>query len=492
MAKNHSNGTTFGFEEKLWRSAEKLRSDLDASEYRTVVLGLIFLKYISDRSSENRGNLQKTLLIPQAARWDYIKKLVKQKKLEIGKNIDFAMETIEQKNPSLKGILPKIYSKDSLDRERLSELIELIESIGLVEEEVKNVDILGRVFEYFLGQFALSEGRKGGQFYTPPSIVRLLVEMIKPYKGKVFDPCCGSGGMFIQSEKFIESQGGKTADILIYGQESNRTTWALCKMNLAIHGINGNIMWGDSFSNDLHKNQKFDFVLANPPFNVKDWKGDTLTQDYRWIYGIPPFRNANFAWVQHFIHHLDEKGIAGFILTNGSLSSTMSNEGNIRKNIVEAGLVDCIVTLPDKLFYNTGIPACLWIIKRNTKNRDGKHEVLFIDARRLGVLVDRMHKQLSENDIQVISKTYINWKTETGEYLDILGFCKSSTIDQIRNHNYILTPARYVGVAETEDKNGSFKAKMDWLTSEIAEQFKESEKFKEKIQENLSDLGFEL
>lgn len=491
MAEKMPTSVKPGFEEKLWKAADKLRSNLDASEYRTVVLGLIFLKYLSDLNSIDGDSYQRILSVPPTARWEYLKENIQ--KSEIGKLIDKAMEAIEQDNPSLKGVLPKNYSRKGLDTQRLSELVILIGTIELEVDESRNKDILGNVFEYFLGQFAKAEGKKGGQFYTPPSVVRLLIEMIKPYKGRLYDPCCGSGGMFILSDEFLQSHGGKANDISIIGQESNRTTWSLCKMNLAIRGINGDIRWGDSFSDDLHKDLKADIILANPPFNVKDWKGDQLRQDARWKYGIPPTRNANYAWIQHFIHHLSPSGIAGFILTNGSLSSTTSNEGNIRRNIVEADLIDCIVTLPDRLFYNTSIPACLWIINQGKqKNMDRRDEVLFIDAREFGVLVDRVHKQLTENDIKRISETYTSWRTGMGEYADILGYCKSVKIGQIRENKYILTPARYIGVPKTDDKDDSFDEKMAQLTTELAEQFTQSELLVETIRENLGDLGFDL
>ncbi|MHA2203088.1 MAG: N-6 DNA methylase, partial [Candidatus Hodarchaeales archaeon] len=406
---------------------------------------------------------------------------------------DNAMEAIEQENPSLRGVLPKNYSRKGLDTQRLSELVILIGAIELEAEESRNKDILGRVFEYFLGQFAKAEGKKGGQFYTPPSVVKLLIEMVKPDKGRIYDPCCGSGGIFILTDGFVRSHGGAPHDLTIYGQESNRTTWSLCKMNLAIRGIDGNIRWGDSFSNDLHEDLKADFILANPPFNVKDWKGDQLRQDIRWKYGIPPVRNANFAWIQHFIHHLSPSGIAGFILTNGSLSSTISNEGNIRRNIVEADLIDCIVTLPDRLFYNTSIPACLWIIKQGKQKKiDRRNEILFIDAREFGVLIDRVHKLLTGNDIKRISETYNSWRTGTDEYSDILGYCKSVEIGQIRENKYILTPARYIGVPRIDDTDDSFDVNMDQLLAELAEQFKQSEALVELIRKNLGDLGFDL
>lgn len=507
MIEEKPTSVELGFEDKLWKAAEKLRSNLDTSEYRTVVLGLIFLKFISDafkvayNGSDHPHdeeldfrdidkNINRIVFsVPLIARWDYLKKNVK--KTEAGKLIDMAMEAIEKDNPSLKGILPKNYSREAIS----DRLIELISLIGTIEFEDANIDILGRVFEYFLGQFAELEGRKGGQFYTPLSVVRLLVEMIKPFKGRVFDPCCGSGGMFIQSKKFVESHGGKVDDILMYGQESNRTTWGICKMNLSIRGIIGNIRWGDSFSNDLHKNLKVDFILANPPFNDKDWKGDQLRQDVRWEYGIPPVRNANFAWIQHIIHHLAPTGKGGFLLANGSLSSTTSNEKKIRENIVITGLVDCIVTLPDRLFYNTSIPACLWIVNKDGKNKEfknRKNEVLFIDARRLGVLTDRVHRKLTENDIRLISGTYNKWKMHQGKFIDILGFCKSVTLDQIQKHNFVLNPARYVGIPEAIVEFESFDEKMEQLTSELAEQFEESEILTNVIQQNLGDLGYEF
>jgi type I restriction enzyme M protein len=339
--------------------------------------------------------------VPKEARWDFLKKNAKQP--TIGKLVDSAMDSIEKDNSSLKGVLPKDYARPTLDKARLGEMIDLIGTIGLGDSENRSKDILGRVYEYFLGQFADAEGKKGGQFYTPRSIVKLLVEMIEPYKGRVFDPCCGSGGMFVQSEKFVQAHGGKIGDISIYGQESNATTWRLCKMNLAIRGIDADIQWGDSFHNDQHKDLKTNFILANPPFNDSDWKGELLRDDARWKYGTPPVGNANFAWVQQFIHHLAPNGIAGFVLANGSMSSNTSGEGEIRKNIVEADLVDCMITLPTQLFYNTMIPACLWFVtrdKKNSKFRDRRGQVLFIDARKIGVLVDRRHRELTKK---------INW-----------------------------------------------------------------------------------
>lgn len=465
MVKNSSNGANLGFEKKLWAAADKMRGNMDAAEYKHVVLGLIFLKYISDAFSELYNKLkndpegladpeepdeyraENVFWVPKEARWNYLQDNAK--KPEIGKIIDDAMDAIEKVNPSLKGVLPKDYARPALNKQRLGELIDLIGTIGLGDKESRSKDILGRVYEYFLGEFADAEGKKGGQFYTPRCIVKLLVEMIEPYSGRVFDPCCGSGGMFVQSEKFIEAHGGKKDSVHILGQESNQTTWRLCKMNLAIRGIeSSSIKWGDSFHNDQYKDLKADYILANPPFNDSDWNGQLLVEDVRWKYGFPPLANANYAWVQHFIHHLAPTGIAGFVLANGSMSSNTSNEGEIRRNIIEADLVDCIVTLPDKLFYNTQISACLWFIARNKKNqrfRDRKGEVLFIDARKMGVMIDRRHKELREEEVKKISDTYHAWRSEGGKYEDIPGFCQGATIEEIKKHKYALVPGRYSG-----------------------------------------------
>ena len=505
-----SNGANLGFEQKLWQAADKLRSNMDAAEYKHVVLGLIFLKYISDAFKEVYEELKKdpeadpedvdeyiarrVFWVPKEARWEYLQKNAK--KPEIGGLIDKAMDAIERDNPSLKGVLPKIYARPALNKQRLGELIDLIGTIGLGDKENKSKDILGRVYEYFLGQFADAEGKKGGQFYTPRSIVKLLVEMLEPYKGRIFDPCCGSGGMFVQSEKFIEAHGGKIKDISVYGQESNQTTWRLCKMNLAIRGIDANIKWGDSFHDDQFKDLKVDFILANPPFNDSDWGGELLQDDVRWKFGVPPKGNANFAWVQHFIHHLAPTGTAGFVLANGSLSSMTSNEGEIRKNIVEADLVDCIVALPDKLFYNTMIPACLWFISRDKKDnkfKDRRGKILFIDARKMGVMVDRRHRELTDEDIKKIADTYHAWRGENKlEYKDIPGFCKSATLEEVRKHDYILTPGRYVGFEEQEEDEEAFEEKMKKLTSELAKQMQESKKLDEEIKKNLEMLGWRV
>lgn len=512
MAKGkRNNGSNLGFEEKLWQAADKMRNNMDAAEYKHVVLGLIFLKYISDAFSELYQKLSNTkgadaedldeyraenvFYVPKKARWDYLQKNAKQP--IVGKLLDDAMDEIEKGNATLKGVLPKNYSRPSLDKQRLGELIDLIGTIGLGDKENRSKDILGRVYEYFLGQFADAEGKKGGQFYTPRSIVQLLVKMLEPYKGRVLDPCCGSGGMFVQSEKFVEAHGGKIGDISIYGQESNQTTWRLCKMNLAIRGIDANIAWNNegSFLNDAHKDLKSDFVIANPPFNDSDWKGETLREDIRWKYGTPPAGNANFAWVQHFIHHLSPTGTAGFVLANGSMSSNTSGEGEIRKNIIEADIVDCMVALPSQLFYNTMIPACLWFISRDKKNhkfRDRRGEFLFIDARNMGVMIDRRHRELTDEEITKISNVYYAWRGEKSKYADIAGFCKLVKLPEIQKHGFILTPGRYVGTAEQEEDSELFEEKMKRLTDELSEQFMKSDKLEAEIKKNLKGLGYKV
>jgi type I restriction enzyme M protein len=484
---------------------------MDAAEYKHVVLGLIFLKYISDSFEEYRAQLiaqqsegadpedpdeyraVNIFWVPPEARWAHLQNNAKQP--TIGKLIDDAMVAIENVNPSLKGVLPKDYARPGLDKQRLGELIDLIGTIGLGDQANRSKDILGRVYEYFLSQFATAEGKKGGQFYTPRSVVRVLVEMLAPYKGRVFDPCCGSGGMFVQSEKFIEAHGGRIGDIAVYGQESNHTTWRLAKMNLAIRGIDNDLGAenADSFHRDLHPDLKADYVIANPPFNDSDWRGDQLREDKRWVYGVPPVNNANFAWVQHFIYHLAPNGIAGFVLANGSMSSNTSTEGEIRKNIIEADLVDCMVALPGQLFYSTQIPACLWFLTRNKRNgrfRDRRGETLFIDARKLGVLVDRTHRELTDDDIAKIAGTYHAWRGDkgAGEYRDIPGFCKSAKLEDIRAHGYVLTPGRYVGAAEVEADDEPFEEKMKRLTATLDAQFAESARLEQAIRENLRRL----
>jgi type I restriction enzyme M protein len=516
-----STGANLGFEEKLWLTADKLRGHMDASEYKHVVLGLVFLKYISDAFEERHTWLLKEAAVPKSdyyvkeekaryrvaedrdeyaaenifwvpkeARWTYLQGKAKQP--TIGKLIDDAMAAIEKENPSLKGVLAKDYARPSLDKHRLGELIDLIGTIGLGDEASRSKDILGRVYEYFLGKFASAEGKAGGEFYTPQSVVKLLVEMLEPYKGRVYDPCCGSGGMFVQSEKFVLAHGGRVGDLAIYGQESNPTTWRLCKMNLAIRGIDGDLGRenADTFHNDLHPDLKADFILANPPFNVSDWGGDRVRDDVRWKYGAPPVNNANFAWVQHKIHHLAPSGLAGFVLANGSMSSNTSGEGDIRKAIVEADLVDCMIAMPGQLFYSTPIPVCLWFLARNKKNgkyRDRRHETLFIDARKLGQLVDRTHRELLDEEIARIAQSYHAWRGEkdAGKYEDVPGFCSSTTADEISKHGYVLTPGRYVGAAEVEDDGEPFEKKMNRLTSALETQFEESARLEQIIRRNL-------
>ncbi|OPY75369.1 MAG: Type I restriction enzyme EcoKI M protein [Syntrophorhabdus sp. PtaU1.Bin153] len=514
MAKSSNNGANLGFESELWRAADALRSNMDAAEYKHVVLGLIFLKYISDAFEEQHAKLEaeraqgadpedpdeyravNIFWVPREARWSRLKAEAKQP--TIGKTIDDAMLAIERDNPSLKGVLPKDYAHPRLDKQRLGQLIDLIGNIGLGDRENRSKDILGRVYEYFLSQFASAEGKKGGQFYTPRCVVRVLVEMLAPYKGRVYDPCCGSGGMFVQSEKFIEEHGGKIGDISIYGQESNHTTWRLAKMNLAIRGIEGNLgkEHADTFHRDLHPDLKADYVLANPPFNDSDWGGERLKEDKRWKYGIPPAGNANFAWVQHFIFHLAPTGYAGFVLANGSMSSNQSGEGEIRKNIIEADLVDCMVALPGQLFYSTQIPVCLWFIARDKKNgsfRDRRGETLFIDARKLGTMIDRVHRELTNEDIKKIADTYHAWRGDKdckASYQDIPGFCKSATLDDIRSNNYILTPGRYVGSAPQEEDDEPFEEKMQRLVAQLREQQAEAAKLDAAIAKNLEELGY--
>lgn len=508
--KTAKNGANLGFEPAMWQAADKLRGNMDASDYKHVVLGLIFLKYISDAFEERHAALksephadpedrdeysaENVFWVPKPARWPKLQAAAKQP--GVGKLLDEAMLALEKDNPGLKGVLPKDYARESLDKHRLGELIDLIGTIGLGDKESRSKDILGRVYEYFLGQFAAAEGKKGGQFYTAQSVVKLLVEMIEPYKGRVFDPCCGSGGMFVQSEKFAEAHGGRRTDLSIFGQESNQTTWRLCKMNLAIRGIESNIAWNSegSFQNDAHKDLKADFILANPPFNDSDWGGERLVKDVRWKYGVPPSGNANFAWVQHFIHHLAPNGIAGFVLANGSMSSNQSGEGEIRKAIIEADLVDCMIALPGQLFYTTQIPVCLWFLTRNKANgkfRDRRRQTLFLDARKMGHLVDRKHRELSEEEIAHLGRTYHAWRgeKEAGKYENVLGYCNSASIEEIAAHGHILTPGRYVGAEEVEDEDEPFEQRLKGLSERLAVQFAQSSQLQTAIQQNLKRLG---
>ncbi|HXI11556.1 MAG TPA: class I SAM-dependent DNA methyltransferase [Thermoanaerobaculia bacterium] len=511
-SKKPDTGANLGFEAKLWATADALRNNMDAAEYKHVVLGLIFLKYISDAFEAKHTELdaQKAqgadpedpdeyravsiFWVPPEARWQYLKSMAPQP--TIGQLVDDAMAAIERDNPSLKGVLPKDFGRPGLDKQRLGQIINLVSDIALGSAADRAKDTLGRVYEYFLARFASAEGKSGGQFYTPSHVVRVLVEMLAPYKGRVYDPCCGSGGMFVQSEKFIEAHQGKIGDISIYGQESNYTTWRLAKMNLAIRGIDAQIGHGDTFHNDQHPDLKADYVLANPPFNDSDWRGELLKNDQRWVYGVPPAGNANYAWVQHFIHHLAPNGLAGFVLANGSMSSNQSGEGEIRKNLIEADLVDCMVALPGQLFYSTQIPVCLWFLARSKKNgrfRDRRGETLFIDARKLGTLADRIHRELTDDDIAKIAGTYHAWRGDegTGEYTDVAGFCKSATLEEMRKHGHVLTPGRYVGAEAIEDDGEPFEEKMKRLTSTLREQQAEAAKLDAAIATNLKGLGFE-
>ncbi|HEY2953300.1 MAG TPA: class I SAM-dependent DNA methyltransferase [Verrucomicrobiae bacterium] len=571
---SEESSATIGFEAKLWLTADKLRNNMDAAEYKHVVLGLIFLKYISDTFEEHHAKLvagqgdykganpedqdeykaENVFWVPPAARWTYLQNSAKQP--TIGKVVDDAMVALERDNPRLKGVLPKDYARPGLDKHRLGELIDLIGTITLItssnprpsdargaggegtpsplgRERVgvrgevptprvshRSVDLLGRVYEYFLTRFASAEGKNGGQFYTPSCVVRCLVEMLAPYKGRIYDPCCGSGGMFVQSEKFVEAHGGKLGDISIYGQESNATTRRLAVMNLALRGIEADFgpEHADTFRRDLHPDLRADYVLANPPFNDSDWfrKDD----DVRWQFGVPPKGNANFAWVQHFIHHLAPHGMAGFVLANGSMSSNQSGEGDIRKSLIEADLVDCMVAMPGQLFYSTQIPVCLWFLAKNKgsspsprprgegrgegRSRDRRKHTLFIDARKLGTLIDRVHRELTDTDLQKITATYHAWRGDlsprplggegkgegVSRYADVPGFCKSATTAEIAAHGHVLTPGRYVGAEEVKDDGAPFEEKMPRLVAELHAQFAESAKLERSIKANLKGLGY--
>ena len=522
--KNNDSSANLGFEAKLWLAADKLRNNMDAAEYKHVVLGLIFIKYISDAFEEMRAKLiagkgdyagsdpedadeykaENVFWVPKEARWSHLQANAKQ--AAIGKVVDDAMVALERDNPRLKGVLPKDYARPGLDKNRLGELIDLIGTITLIAKESaedkagkshRSVDLLGRVYEYFLTRFASAEGKNGGQFSTPNCIVRLIVEMLAPYKGRVYDPACGSGGMFVQSEKFVLEHGGRIGDLSIYGQESNPTTRRLAIMNLAIRGIEADFgpEQADTFRRDLHKDLKADFVIANPPFNDSDWH--RADDDVRWQYGVPPKGNANFAWVQHFIHHLAPEGFAGFVLANGSMSSNQSGEGEIRKAIIEADLVDCMVALPGQLFYSTQIPVCLWFLAKNKndkKRRDRRKQTLFIDARKLGTLIDRVHRELTDADVLKIVSTYHAWRGDkgAGKYEDAAGFCKSTTTAEITAHGHVLTPGRFVGAEEIEDDGEPFDEKMQRLVAQLDGQFTESAKLEKAIRANLKGLGYAL
>ena len=536
-----SNGTNVGFEAELFLAADKLRKNLEPSEYKHIVLGLIFLKYISDAFETHREVLRQTadaapedpdeylmenvFWIPKEARWktvyedipfdDLGKRLAEPvghsddslwnslrdnaRQPDIGKRIDEAMAVLEKHNESLKGVLPKDYSRPALDSIMLGELLDLISNIPTQDAAGANKDLLGRIYEYFLSGFAGAEGRRGGEFFTPLSVVNLLVAMLEPMDGRVFDPCCGSGGMFVQSTEFAVNHGKRFDDLSIYGQESNFTTWRLCKMNLAVRHVDStNVIWNNegSFQKDAHPDLRADHILANPPFNVSDWGGERLTDDVRWKYGVPPVGNANFAWLQHILHHLAPGGTGGVVLANGSMSSTASGEGAIRAAMVEDDVVDCMVALPGQLFYSTQIPACLWFLAKNKKNRKGRCDrsgkVLFIDARQMGQMADRTRRELDADDLKRIADTYHAWRGEPGPsaYEDVPGFCKSATLDEIREHGHILTPGRYVGVAEVEEDGVPFAEKMADLTKTLQHQMAESRKLDAAIVKNLSALGF--
>jgi type I restriction enzyme M protein len=513
-----NNGAHLGYEAELFKAADKLRGNMEPSDYKHVALGLIFLKHISDRFEVRRQELmaefpddaeileerdeyaaENVFWVPQSARWFHLQANAKQP--TIGKLIDEAMLAIEKENASLKGVLPKEYARPALNAVMLGELIDLISNIALGEAQDGARDVLGRVYEYFLGQFAGSEGKRGGEFYTPRSVVRVLVEMLQPYQGRVYDPCCGSGGMFVQSEKFVEDHQGRIGDIAIYGQESNYTTWRLCKMNLAVRGIDSDIRWNSEGS--FHKNElpdlRADFILANPPFNISDWGGDRLREDGRWRFGIPPVGNANYAWLQHIWHHLAPTGTAGVVLANGSMSSQQSGEGEIRRAMIEQDEIDCMIALPGQLFYSTQIPACLWFlakdksngIARDRKLRDRRGKILFIDARKLGYMVDRTRREFSDEDVAQIADTYHHWREGSG-YEDVPGFCKSASLEDIRGHGYVLTPGRYVGAAAAEEDDVPFEERMAELTEKLGEQFLESARLEAAIRENLGGLGYDF
>jgi len=520
-AKAEDKTGSLGFEQKLWDTADLLRSNMDPAEYKHVVLGLLFLKYVSD-AFEDRGAVltaackepesdyygedpadlladrdeyaaENVFWVPETARWSHLKANARQP--EIGRLVDDAMDAIERENPTLKGVLPKVYALPNLDKQSLGKLIDVVSGIALGSAEHRAKDTLGRVYEYFLSRFASSEGKGGGEFYTPTSVVRVLVEMLEPYRGRVYDPCCGSGGMFVQSLKFIAAHDGKRDQVSVYGQESNLTTWRMARMNLAIRGIEAHLgaKHADSFREDLHPDLRADFILANPPFNISQWHGETLRDDVRWKYGAPPVGNANYAWVQHFIHHLAPGGVAGFVLANGSMSSMQSGEGEIRRRIVEDDLVDCIVALPGQLFYATQIPVCLWFLakdRHNGKFRDRRGETLFIDARKLGRMESRVHRVLDDGDVEKIAGTYHAWRNPGGAYSDVPGFCKAAKLEEITAHDFVLTPGRYVGAEDVEDDGEPFEEKMARLTATLWEQQAEGAGLDAAIAAHLRGLGY--
>jgi type I restriction enzyme M protein len=517
-AKKNGNGANVGFEAELFLAADKLRKNLEPSDYKHVVLGLIFLRHISQAFEAKREALlaedasaaedpdeylaENIFWVPKDARWSQLQANARQP--TIGKLVDDAMLAIEAANASLKGVLPKDYNRPALDKIMVGELIDLISGISWGGEGEQARDLLGRVYEYFLGGFAGSEGKRGGEFYTPRSVVRVLVEMLEPFpdkkrgiEGRVYDPCCGSGGMFVQAERFLEAHGGRIGELAIYGQESNYTTWRLCKMNLAVRGIDSDIRWNNegSFHRDELKDRRFDFILANPPFNISDWGGERLREDARWKYGVPPVGNANYAWLEHILWHLAPHGTAGVVLANGSMSSAQSGEDDIRRAMVEGDVVDCMIALPGQLFYSTQIPACLWFLARNKGNgrfRDRRGEVLFIDARKLGQMVDRTRKEFSDDDIARIAATYHAWRgeAEAGAYEDIPGFCKAATIDEIKGHGHVLTPGRYVGTAALDDDDQPFEERFRSLHAKLGEQFASSHALELSINSGLERLKY--
>ena len=495
------------FETQLFKAADKLRKNIDAAEYKNVALGLIFLKYISesfqelyekltrdefsDAEDRDEYKAENIFFVPEQARWKNMQ--AKAKLPTIGQELDDAMEAIEKENPELKNVLPKVFGKPNLDKASLGQLIDLISNTELKATSENSKDLFGRVYEYFLGEFANAEGKKGGQFYTPKSIVKLMVEMIEPYKGRVYDPACGSGGMFVMSEKFVEEHQGNIKDITIYGQESNQTTWKLSKMNLAIRNINSQfVAWNTevSFLKNAFPDLKADYILANPPFNQSDWGQEILQDDARWKYGVPPSGNANFAWMQHMLYHLSPNGVMATVLANGSLSSNTSGEGEIRKNLIQNDLVECIVALPKQLFYNTGIPACIWFLRRERKTR--KNEILFIDASEMGFLKDRVHREFTDQDMNKISETYHNWRKAPDKYEDIKGFCKSASREEVEKHGFVLTPGRYVGITDAIDDGIPFEEKMEKLTNTLKEQFAKEEIMNTEIKKQLAKIGFSI
>ena len=528
MAARSSKATakqTKTLEQRLWDTADALRGNQEPSEYKHVVLGLVFLKYISDRFEERRQAIETSLndpdssdfipnadrrsrliedrdeytshnvfWVPANARWQHIQDRAKLP--SIGQDIDAAMDLIEKENPLIRGVLPRNYGREGLDKGRLGQLVDLIGSIGFTEtDDHGSDDVLGRVYEYFLGQFAGKEtGKDAGAFYTPRSVVRTLVQMLEPYHGRVYDPCCGSGGMFVQSAEFVKAHGGKRTDISIYGQEFTDTTWKLAKMNLALRGIEADLgdQSADSFTRDLHPDLRADFVIANPPFNVSNWWDAKLTDDPRWKYGTPPQGNANFAWVQHFIYHLSPKGTAGFVLANGSLSSKTGGEGEIRRRLVEADLVDCIVAMPDKLFFNTGIPVSLWFVSKDRHgngHRKRRGEVLFIDARKLGTMESRRLRVLDDADIARIASTYHAWRNHDGGYEDVAGFAKAASLEEIKHHDFVLTPGRYVGAEEAEIDDEPIAEKIERLKKELFAEFDRGRELEDEVRNRLGELS---